>query len=280
SHDHILLSLAYDPAHPHVVQASFELEQNGTLDESTLRTFNTTGTLIFNNENWARAQLFVEAPAQSDSVLQGTYGQLDITQAGAWTYQLANGQANVQALAAGVTVQDIFTAQVADGHGGFDTKTITVNVTGTNDAPVGTSPAQNGAIIGDTNIDDSGNLNVGGTNTFTEGDPTRTHTVTFTGRNDYVGTFSLDPITQDSTNGQTGSVVWHSSVSDHLEDSLAAGQTLTQTYTVKVADNNGGFTTQDVTITITGTNDAPVITSGAAAGSEARRRNSVSAPRP
>src|SRR5215471_994547 len=131
SHDHIQLSLAYDPAHLNVVQASFELEQNGTLDESTLRTFNTTGTLIFNNENWTRAQLFAEAPAQSDSVLQGTYGQLDITQAGAWTYQLANGQANVQALAAGVTVQDIFTAQVADGHGGFDTKTITVNVTGT-----------------------------------------------------------------------------------------------------------------------------------------------------
>jgi VCBS repeat-containing protein len=90
--------------------------------------------------------------------------------------------------------------------------------------------------------------------------------VTFTaGRNNYVGTFSLDPITQDSTNGQTGSVVWHFSVSDQVEDSLAAGQTLTQTYTVKVADNNGGFATQDVTITITGTNEAPVITSGAAA---------------
>src|SRR5262249_46034094 len=94
-----------------------------------------------------------------------------------------------------------------------------------------------------------------------------THTVTFTaGRNDYVGTFSLDPITQDSTNGQTGSVVWHFSVSDHVEDSLAAGQTLTQTYTVKVADNNGDFATQNVTITITGSNEAPVITSTAQTG--------------
>jgi VCBS repeat-containing protein len=136
SHDQILLSLTNDVAHPGAVHASFELEQGGVLDGSTLTNFTATGT-IFNNENWTRAQFFAEAPSQSDSVLQGTYGQLDITQAGAWTYQLANGQANVQALPAGLTVQDIFTAQVADGHGGFDTKTITVNVTGTNDAPVG-----------------------------------------------------------------------------------------------------------------------------------------------
>src|SRR6202008_5016863 len=39
--------------------------------------------------------------------------------------------------------------------------------------------------------------------------------------------------------------------------------TLTQTYTVQVADNNGGFTTQDITITITGTNEAPVLAADA-----------------
>src|SRR5476651_2430728 len=37
-------------------------------------------------------------------------------------------------------------------------------------------------------------------------------------------------------------------------------------FTVKVNDGNGGSTTQDVTITITGTNDAPVITSSAQTG--------------
>src|SRR5262249_48004876 len=103
-----------------------------------------------------------------------------------------------------------------------------------------------------------------------------THTVTFTaGRNDYVGTFSLDPITQDSTNGQTGSVVWHFSVSDQVEDSLAAGQTLTPTYTVKVADNNGGLTTPDRTLTITRTHRGPVATSASAAVSEEGLSNGV-----
>src|SRR5262249_43627166 len=181
----------------------------------------------------------------------------------AWTYKITDSALDF--LAAGETLTATYNVTIDDGHGGTVTQPVTVTMTGTNDAPVITSPAQTGAIIGDTNIDDSGNLNVGGTITFTDVDLTDTHTVTFTGQNDYVGTFSLDPITQDSTNGRTGSVVWHFSVSDHVEDSLAAGQTLTQTYTVKVADNNGGFTTQDGTITITGTNPPPVITSGAAA---------------
>src|SRR5438477_383627 len=44
-------------------------------------------------------------------------------------------------------------------------------------------------------------------------------------------------------------------------DALAAGETLSDTFTVKVADNHGGFASQDVKITITGTNDAPAITS-------------------
>src|SRR4029079_9950928 len=46
--------------------------------------------------------------------------------------------------------------------------------------------------------------------------------------------------------------------------SLALGQTITQVYTVTVTDNNGASVPQDVTITITGVNDGPVIISGAA----------------
>src|SRR5262249_52698872 len=56
---------------------------------------------------------------------------------------------------------------------------------------------------------------------------------------------------------------WTFSVSDKAVEFLATGQTLTQTYTVIVTDINGASSTQLVTITITGTNDAPVITVGA-----------------
>ena len=57
----------------------------------------------------------------------------------------------------------------------------------------------------------------------------------------------------------TASVGWTFTLDDNdpILQSLAAGQTITQVYTVTVMDNNGGTVTQDVTITITGTNDAP-----------------------
>jgi large repetitive protein len=72
----------------------------------------------------------------------GTYGTLVVTKAtGGYTYTLANGQANVQALAAGQQVTDVFTYTNSDGHGGSSSSTLTVTVTGVNDAPVVTSAA-------------------------------------------------------------------------------------------------------------------------------------------
>ena len=41
---------------------------------------------------------------------------------------------------------------------------------------------------------------------------------------------------------------------------------MTLTYTVQVDDGNGGIKSQDVTVTVHGTEDKPVITSGAQSG--------------
>ncbi|TYM00300.1 hypothetical protein FXB40_00190 [Bradyrhizobium rifense] len=68
----------------------------------------------------------------------------------------------------------------------------------------------------------------------------------------------------DSGNANNGSVHWTYSIPDHAFDFLAAGETLTLTYTIRVDNNftvNNEFATQTFTITITGTNDQPVITS-------------------
>ncbi len=48
-------------------------------------------------------------------------------------------------------------------------------------------------------------------------------------------------------------------LADKLADFLAAGETLTATYNVTVNDGHGGTSTQPVTFTVTGTNDAPVL---------------------
>src|SRR5262249_57712450 len=79
---------------------------------------------------------------------------------------------------AGEKVTLVSTVTVNDQHGGTDTATVTITITGSNDTPVITSAAQTGAVTEDTNIDSSGKLNAaGGPITFTDVDLTDTHTV-------------------------------------------------------------------------------------------------------
>src|SRR5262249_51516095 len=67
----------------------------------------------------------------------GIYGTLVVTKAtGAYSYTLANGQANVQTLPEGNPVTDDFTYTNSDNHGGSSSSTLTVTVTGTNDQTV------------------------------------------------------------------------------------------------------------------------------------------------
>src|SRR4029079_12677273 len=75
----------------------------------------------------------------------------------------------------------------------------------------------------------------------------------------YLGTFSLDSSSIDTGNG--GTVGWSLQVADGATDYLAAGQQLIQKYDVTVSDGQGGTAVQTITVTITGTNEAPVIAS-------------------
>src|SRR5262249_59586809 len=69
-------------------------------------------------------------------------------------------------------------------------------------------------------------------------------------------------LTHDATGGSTGTVGLSSTVRDKTLDCLGSDQALTPAHTVIVTDIKGASSTQLVTITITGTNEAPVITSG------------------
>ena len=90
---------------------------------------------------------------------------------------------------------------------------------------------------------------------FSDVETADTHTASFTPQDSgYVGTFSLDPVTEAAG---SGSVAWHYTVNNSDIQFLAQGQTLTQTYTVFVTDDHGVSAAQDVTVAINGTNDAP-----------------------
>ena len=70
----------------------------------------------------------------------------------------------------------------------------------------------------------------------------------------------------DSAGTGTGSIDWNFAIADKDLDYLAANETLTLNYNVKVSDASTS-STQTVSLVITGANDAPVITSNPEAGS-------------
>src|SRR5207253_2570820 len=122
------------------------------------------------------------------------------------------------------------------------------------DAPVITSAAQSGNVSEGSEVrraaqDGSGQV------TFTDVDASDTHTLTVSVAAAH-GSASVDA---DGT--------WHYRVSDSgAVDALAVGEHLADSFTVQVDDGHGGLATQVVSIDITGTNDAPVITSAAQSG--------------
>ncbi|SBS36322.1 Cadherin domain protein [Marinomonas spartinae] len=70
-------------------------------------------------------------------------------------------------------------------------------------------------------------------------------------------------ISSPSSNTNTGTVNWSFNIAESSIDFLKQGETVTAVFSIIVTDDFNAKATQDVTVTITGTNDAPVITSGA-----------------
>jgi VCBS repeat-containing protein len=186
--------------------------------------------------------------------------------AGVVTWNYSAGDAALDSLAAGQTLTQGYTVTINDGHGGSAAQTVTITLVGTNDAPTITSAVQAGSVteIADHAAGENATtLSATGAVTFADVDLIDTHSASFQAQgNGYLGTFSLNPVNQAGD-----SVGWNFSVADSAVDSLAAGQTLSQSYVVTVDDGHGGTVSQTVTVTIAGSNDAPTITSAAQAGS-------------
>ncbi|MGY4166307.1 VCBS domain-containing protein [Bradyrhizobium sp. USDA 4529] len=195
-----------------------------------------------------------------------------VTGSRAWTFSAADR--NFDYLAVGETLTLTYLIQVDDHHGGVVTQPVTITITGTNDVPTFTSEPPTATVpemIGETG---SIKLDVAqGAVTFADVDLGDTHIVSITGvaesgtttglpedESTILNWLSLGTLT-DSTGGVAGSQAWTFSAADRNFDYLADGETLTLTYTVEVNDHHGGVISQPVTITITGSNDAPIVTS-------------------
>ena len=204
------------------------------------------------------------------TALGGAYGSLTLKADGTWSYAIDNGSPAVQALADGETLTETFTYTVTDTAGAGSSSTLTIAITGTNDAPVIGTTGTTGAVVEDAS---SPTLTSNGTIGFTDLDLTNTHTVTVgtatvtvsagipTGFVPATGFGTLTAsVVEDATDASNaGQITWSFAVDNAAVQGLAAGEMVTQVYTLTLKDSSGATVTHDVTITITGTNDAPIV---------------------
>ncbi len=175
------------------------------------------------------------------------FGKFSIDAAGVWTYTMDSAH---DEFVGGQTYTDSITVATADGT----TQVLTVTMTGTNDAAVITG-ATNAALI-ETNVAQS----TGGTLTAVDPDSSNA----FTAQTNVAGSNGFGKFSIDAAGAWTYTM-------DTAHDEFVGGQTYTDSITVATADG----TTQVVTVTMAGTNDAAVITGTATRSPDRDQRGAV-----
>ncbi|MGY5539273.1 tandem-95 repeat protein, partial [Vibrio brasiliensis] len=160
---------------------------------------------------------------------------------------------------------------VTDDLGATDTTTLTIIVTGTNDLPeLKVSYKDQGSVEEDQ---EPSILSTSGTFTVSDVDLLDTHTFKLadlepvsSNSSDYAANLSEDEVSALNNainNGLTfndAAKSWDFSLDNSLVQFLAKNETITITYKVQVVDSaNGESATEDITITVTGTNDLPTL---------------------
>ncbi|MCK1735287.1 VCBS domain-containing protein, partial [Bradyrhizobium sp. 138] len=178
-----------------------------------------------------------EAHVVAQSNVHGSYGDFTIDANGAWSY---TGNGAHDELTAGQQVQDQFTVTSQDGTA---TGTVTVTITGSNDAATVSSDSKS-VTEGNT----AAALNTSGQLTIVDPDSGEAHVVAQGSVHGSYGDFTID------ANG-----AW-SYTGNGAHDELTAGQQVQDQFTVASQD---GTATGIVTVTITGSNDAATVSSEA-----------------
>ncbi|MDA7446639.1 Ig-like domain-containing protein, partial [Candidatus Pelagibacter ubique] len=202
------------------------------------------------------------AASSMGSALQGTYGQLTLNANGSYSY-VANHN-DTDALDVGDSVTDVFNYTISDGNGGTDIATITITILGANDAPVavddtdsvnedGTvnkTTTENGVLDDDTDTDGSPTIIVNKVRPNGGSDSNISTSTTYENGTTVTGTYGTLTI------GADGSYTY--TANDNDADSLDAGDIITDIFVYTITDEHGQTDTANLTITITGINDAPV----------------------
>ncbi|MBR9866131.1 MAG: hypothetical protein GYB18_03345, partial [Oceanospirillales bacterium] len=244
-------------------------------------TFNAvTGTLSGSDRDTVATATYAITGSSPDTSLSGydrskagTYGTLYLNSvSGAYTY--IPNDAAIEGLTAGVSKQDSFTFERIDDQGAKATTGFTAWIAGAADAPIiseggdavslretdAALTTEGSITVTDNDLSDAVTLTV--SNVAVGGTSTATHPANAT----LLGMLQLTPSSLLSDGSSiSDTVTWRFDSGSEAFDYLSEGETLVLTYTLNAADNGSPSlsTTDTVIITITGSNDGPLLVSPA-----------------
>ncbi|MCZ4339924.1 VCBS domain-containing protein, partial [Shewanella colwelliana] len=230
-----------------VVNGDLVATGTGTFDDIDLTDVHTLSAALTPTTSvvWNGGTL---SAAQMAAFVAGFDAQIDDQAADTWSWDYTIDNSLVQFLAAGETITMSFTVTIDDDNNGTATQVVVVTITGTNDIPTIEGTAT-GAVQEDIAVV-NGDLVATGTGTFDDIDLTDVHTLSA----------ALTPTTSVVWNGGTLSAAqmaafvagfdaqiddqaadtwsWDYTIDNSLVQFLAAGETITMSFTVTIDDDN------------------------------------------
>jgi VCBS repeat-containing protein len=189
-----------------------------------------------------------------------------------WNYEIKEDKLNF--LAQDETVTLVYTITVTDDDGASASQDVTVVITGSNDTPIITPIDIDATIVENSILSDSGKISfsdVDLTNrpmatqsvksiTALHQDGIKSLSLTNEQQNDISNAFSIKNI---NTNTNSGEVTWSYDISEDKLNFLGQGEVVTAIFTITVTDDSLASVTEDITVTIKGTNDNPIVDTNA-----------------
>ncbi|GAB5606502.1 beta strand repeat-containing protein [Sideroxyarcus sp. TK5] len=203
-------------------------------------TLTATGNVLSNDSDIDQGTVLQVA---NSGVFVGQFGTLTINADGSYSYALDNASYGVQSLAQGQVVTDTFDYAATDGIASTPS-TLTVSITGTNDAPV---------VVADVNaVQEDVTLTANGNVLSNDSDIDQGTVLSVESAGIFVGQFGTLTLNVD------GSYSYALDNASYGVQSLAEGQVVTDTFDYAATDGITS-TPSTLTVSITGTNDAPVV---------------------
>jgi VCBS repeat-containing protein len=196
-----------------------------------------------------------------EQTISGSHGNLTVKEDGSFSYVPSQ---TAQQLLYGDKLTDTFTYRITNGVG-TDTAELTVTISGVTDAPVFSidpgdtatkSLTESNAVLSTSGVISISDIEVQDVVTV------QVHSVSAEGHLNGVALADVKDwlsISGGVADNNTSADISWSFIPDAAFDYLDAGDVLTLTYTLEAADTGGANATQNVVVTITGTNDNPVI---------------------